>query len=448
VTFIRPAVSGLALVALLAACEKEVILPGERFGTRADLEASIPTAERPNPVDTSGKIANRSVPIALPAAQANAEWSHRGGNARHLAPHGALSAAPQLVWSANIGKANSRRNRISAAPVIGGGKVYTLDSRMGLQATSLGGAPVWTTDLTPEGDRASEISGGGLAYGNGRVFIATSYGELISVDAGTGRVIWRQRLGAAVAGAPAVDGDTVYVAGRDSAAWAVAVSDGKVRWEVPGTPGVTGMTGTAGPAIADRTVLVPTVSGEMIAVLKDAGIKTWGAAVVGQRLGRAYGIVTDITGDPVISGQTVYVGNAAGRTYALDAASGETKWTAPEGALGPVVVAGGSLFLVNDEAQLVRLDAATGDILWSVPMPYFDKENPRKQKAITAHYGPVLAGGRIAVASGDGLLRLFSPTDGTLVATAPIPGGAAAQPALAGGMLFVVGGNGQLHAFR
>jgi outer membrane protein assembly factor BamB len=81
-------------------------------------------------------------------------------------------------------------------------------------------------------------------------------------------------------------------------------------------------------------------------------------------------------------------------------------------------------------------------------MPYFDKENPRKQKAITAHYGPVLAGGRIAVASGDGLLRLFSPTDGTLVATAPIPGGAAAQPALAGGMLFVVGGNGQLHAFR
>ena len=47
-------------------------------------------------------------------------------------------------------------------------------------------------------------------------------------------------------------------------------------------------------------------------------------------------------------------------------------------------------------------------------------------------------------------LRLFRAvaTDGTLTATAQIPGGAAAQPALAGGMLLVVGGDGQLHAFR
>jgi len=60
----------------------------------------------------------------------------------------------------------------------------------------------------------------------------------------------------------------------------------------------------------------------------------------------------------------------------------------------------------------------------------------------------VLAGGRVAVASGDGLLRLFSASDGALVATAEIPGGAAAQPALAGGMLIVLGGDGEVHAFR
>jgi outer membrane protein assembly factor BamB len=52
------------------------------------------------------------------------------------------------------------------------------------------------------------------------------------------------------------------------------------------------------------------------------------------------------------------------------------------------------------------------------------------------------------VASSDGLLRFFSPTDGSLVATAEVPGGAAAQPALAGGVMYVVSANGQLHAFR
>jgi len=35
-----------------------------------------------------------------------------------------------------------------------------------------------------------------------------------------------------------------------------------------------------------------------------------------------------------------------------------------------------------------------------------------------------------------------------VVSNVDIAGGAASAPALAGGMLFVVGGNGQLHAFR
>ena len=132
----------------------------------------------------------------------------------------------------------------------------------------------------------------------------------------------------------------------------------------------------------------------------------------------------------------------------FDAATGKRLWTAAEGALNPPLVVGGSVFVVNDEARLVRLDASTGDVIWQAEMPYFDKDKAKKHKAITAHYGPVLAGGRIVVASGDGPLRLFDPTTGTMVYSVDIPGGAASAPVLAQGMLFVVGGNGQLHAFR
>ena len=443
----KSAISCLALLALLAACEKEVILPGERFGTRTPLDDSIPTKDNPAPTDPLAVAANQSVPISLPAAVANADWPQRGGNARHLPPHGALSAAPQLVWSANIGSASSRRNRISAAPVVAEGRIYTLDSHMGLHATGMNGAALWGADLTPVGDRKSEVSGGGLAYGGGRLFVATGYGELIAVDPKSGGVLWRQQLGASVSGAPAVEGDMVYVVGRDSAGWAVDAKDGKVRWQIAGTVGNVGMVGSAAPTVTDRLVLLPNISGELRAVLKTGGVEAWKAAIVGNRLGRAYAIVTDVTGDAVVSGDVIYAGNAAGKTYALSQ-SGETLWTADEGALGPVLPVGGSVFLVNDQAELVRLDAATGQPVWKAEMPYFDTDKPKKLKAITAHYGPVLAGGRIAVASGDGALRFFSPQNGALVGQAEIPGGAAAQPALAGGMLIVVGGNGQLHAFR
>jgi outer membrane protein assembly factor BamB len=96
----------------------------------------------------------------------------------------------------------------------------------------------------------------------------------------------------------------------------------------------------------------------------------------------------------------------------------------------------------------VRLDASTGEVIWAVPMPYFTDDKINRRKGIYAHYGPILAGGRVMVVSSDGLLRAFDPTDGSLTHTAEIPGGASTQPAAAGGVLFVVGGDGQLHAFR
>jgi outer membrane protein assembly factor BamB len=155
-----------------------------------------------------------------------------------------------------------------------------------------------------------------------------------------------------------------------------------------------------------------------------------------------------VTGDPVVQGGTIFAGNAAGRVYAVRASNGETIWSAPEASLGAVIVAGGSVFTISDENRLVRLDAATGARIWSVEMPFFTANKPRKHLGVVAHYGPVMAGGRIVVASGDGLLRLFDPASGAMVASAEIPGGAASAPALAGGMLYVVGGDGQLHAFR
>ena len=52
------------------------------------------------------------------------------------------------------------------------------------------------------------------------------------------------------------------------------------------------------------------------------------------------------------------------------------------------------------------------------------------------------------MASGDGLLRAFSPVDGALLAELALPGGAAAAPAVAGGVMYVVTRDGRLLAFQ
>lgn len=439
----------LAALAVLAACsEREVILPGERFDVRTPLEASVPTDGQPVPLDTAGLPANRAEPIRLPAATANEDWTHRGGNVRHLQPHGILSAAPARVWSAAIGQGNSRRNRITAAPVAADGRIFTKDAQALVTAVSAQGAVLWQRNLAPASER-SEVSGGGMAIGDGLLVVSTGYGEVVAMDPASGEVAWRQALGAPASGAPAVAGGAVYVVGRDGAAWALRASDGRILWQLPGAVSNAGMIGAASPAVTDRAVILPFPSGQVTAALKASGIPLWTGAVASQRQGRPLAtFVADITGDPVIAGQTAYIGNQGGRTVALDLQDGRLIWTAGEAALGPVLLAGGSLFMVSDDARLVRLDASDGQVVWSVEMPYFLNERVKRRKAITAHYGPVLAGGRIVVASSDGILRMFDPADGALTGTAEIPGGAASAPILANGALYVIGTGGELHAFR
>ncbi len=430
-----------ALVGLLAACaDDEVILEGERLAVRAPVVAeAVGTPEAEAVVETG---------FEMPATVSNAEWTHTGGGTTHRADHAAFSTSPQLAWSTGIGSGNSRKHRITSDPVVAGGKVFTLDSQSTVTAVSTRGSTLWSRDLTPAHERARDASGGGLAFANGRVYATTGFGEVIALDATSGGEIWRQELDAPATSSPTVQGDLVYLVSRDNKAWAIDAEDGRVRWQLPGTPDVSGMVGGAGPAVNDRVAIFPFGSGELVAALRQGGVRLWGSPVSGKRSGRAYANVTDITADPVIVDDVIYTGNQSGRAVAMSLNSGARIWTARDGAYGPMAVAGGSVFMISDQAELIRLSAETGERIWAKELPYFRRERARRSRDVFAHFGPVLAGGNVWVASDDGNLRAFDPQTGSLRGSIDIPGGAASSMAVAGGTMYLISGRGQLHAFR
>ncbi|CAM3440979.1 PQQ-like beta-propeller repeat protein [Paracoccus nototheniae] len=425
----------------LASCgDRDIILPGERLDPLAVTSPGGPAVDGPPGITGTA--------LSLTAPVSNAEWSHRGGNAAHAPGHLALGAGTQRLFSAPIGQAEDRRHRITADPIVAAGRVFTMDSRARVTATALTGGRAWSTDITPPLENPESASGGGLAYAGGQVFATTGFGELVAMDAATGAVQWRQRVDAAIAGAPTVQDGTVYVADRASVGWAVRASDGRVLWQTSGTASNSGVMGGSAPAVQGDTVVFPFSSGQILSVDRATGLTNWTAQIAGTRTGRAIAVIRELSGDPVISGGRVYVGSSSGRMDAVDLATGLQDWTARDGAASPVTVAGGSVFAVNDQAQLVRLDAATGGVIWRQPLPYFTTDRVRRQDAVHAHYGPVLAGGRLHVASSDGMLRSFDPATGALVGQVQIPGGAASALAVAGQTLYVVARNGQLHAYR
>ncbi|OWJ75530.1 PQQ-like beta-propeller repeat protein [Haematobacter missouriensis] len=427
----------LALAALATACSKpEERLPGERI----DIRDTISGYHNPRP-------ANEARPASLPAQSVNAEWTQPGGNAAHRLGNPALARALTPIWSASIGQGDSERRRITAEPVVAGGRIYTLDAAMQVVATSTSGQTLWSKSVLPRSGAAGTRSGGGLATADGRLYVTTAYGDLVALDAASGAELWRQRFDAPAMGAPAVAGNRIYVVARDSSAWALDTS-GKVLWTLPGTPSISGVMGGSAPAVGEGMVIFPFASGNLIAVTQGSGASLWEAAVAGKRVGRAWSGFTDITSDPVIAGNTVYAGNQSGGTVALDARTGDARWTAREGSYGPVAVSGNAVYLVNDEAKLVRLDSATGAPVWVRDLPFFVPQKEKRRAEIFVHYGPLLAGGRLLLVSSDGVIRSFDPASGTLIGSQELPDGAAAAPAIAGGTLYVVTRDGQLRAFR
>lgn len=432
---------GLMGLGVLAGCgERETYLPGQREELRAI------TAD--GGVEEINGQANRSAPIALPKQSANADWTSGIGTASTRASHPALSGAPALQWTASIGAGDSRKARINANPVVAGGRIFTLDSGAQVMAHSTAGATLWSVDLTPPTDRAGDASGGGIAFGDGKVFVSSGFGLLTALDPANGAVVWQQDLTATGTGTPTVAGDLVYLMAGDDTAWAVETDTGRVRWQLSATPDVANVLGAPAPAVGDKFVIFAFGDGDVQAAFKRGGLRMWSTQVSGQRKLRALSKIGDITGDPVLSGDRVYVGTSAGRLVALNAGNGEREWTAKEGAVGPVWPVGGSVFAVTDLNELVRLDATTGERIWGVDLPGFTSNKPRRQAAIYGHSAPVLAGGRIVVASGDGQLRFFDPANGNLVQSVEVPGGATTAPVVAGGVLYVVSKRGQLHAFR
>ncbi len=437
------------LAAGLSGCgERERILPGKRLDIRAPLAGAAADGGAAAGAQEAAAPQNRALPIGLPAPVNPASWPQRLGNGAHRLTHLAFAAEPKPLWSAPIGAGNSRRLRITADPVVAGGRIFTLDAKAGVKAHSLDGRALWSTDITPPGERAGQASGGGLAVEGDVLFVTSGYGELVALDAATGALRWRQKLDAAATGAPAVKEGIVYVVSRDNRALAIDVKNGRILWELPGVPADAVMERGAAPAVGEKFVIFPFGTGELTAAFRKGGIRIWRTPVAGKRKGRAYAITRDLTADPVIAGDTVYAANAAGRAVALDLASGERIWSAGEGAYGPMWPVGGSVFMISDEDRLLRLDAATGERIWAVELPYFVKEKPKKRKAIVAHYGPVLAGGRLIVASSDGLIRAFDPVDGRLLGTIDLPGGAASAPVIVNRTLYVVSRKGKLFAFR
>jgi len=408
---------------------------GERV---AVLEAELDVAVDP---------ATAAMPVSLAEPVVNTEWAQAGGNASKSMPHLALGQSLGEAWSVSIGNAGNLSARLAAAPVVGDNKIYTIDTQSTVRAfNAQTGASAWATQFGTERGNNASLFGGGVAYDNGRIYASNGLGYVAALDARNGGIIWQVHPTGPLRGSPTVSGDTLYVITQDNQIYSLKTSDGTTNWSQAAALEIAGVFGSASPAVGQGTVVAGFSSGELNAYRYENGRLVWQDQLARTSIRTSVAAISDVDAHPVIdSGQVIAVGQG-GRMVSLELISGQRQWEINIAGISKPWVAGEWVFVVSDDAKLLCVNRANGKVRWITQLPAFRNE---KKKAGPIYYrGPVLAGGRLILASSEGTLINVDPTSGGFQSQTNIRSSVSLSPIVANQTLYILDDDGRLRAFR
>jgi len=222
--------------------------------------------------------------------------------------------------------------------------------------------------------------------GTNQIFYGDYGGKIVSLDANTGKLIWKYQTDDMVRASPAVwHGDEnpttkVFVLSGDENVYCLNGATGSVIWKVP-TGADYGQFGSSSPAV------LPLSSDEALVILGDAGGFIMGLnATDGSIVWQTDNIAQTqrVFASPIIIGNNVYIGSDDGQLHALNALTGESLWNfQTRGALrGGVSTwtnnASGQtlLFFGSNDYNVYALDATDGSLVFKFPTLSFVSGTP------------------------------------------------------------------------
>jgi len=388
-----------------------------------------------------------AIPVVLPEPFANRDWPQGGGYPGHAMHHLALGDAPKRIWRTDIGKGSSGRKQLTDAPVVVDGTVYVIDSNSVVSAVNGDtGKILWKREIRQPKQNDAVSFGGGVSYGDGKLFATTGYGIVAALDPQSGQELWRRNLGVPLRGAPAVADGRVFINTYDNQLYALSTGTGEELWSYAGIIESAGLLGASTPAVAGGTVIAGFSSGELFALTVENGRVTWSDTLT--RTGRLTPLATlsDIDGAPVVDRGTVFAISHGGRMAAIDLRSGERLWERNVGGVHAPWVAGDFIFVASADNELVALHRREGLVRWVTPLQRFKDQEDRKGRIYWA--GPVLAGDRLIVTSSHGYALSVSPYTGEVISVLELSDKAYLPPVVANGTLYLLTDDGQLTAYR
>lgn len=383
----------------------------------------------------------------LPDPVLNLDWAQPGYEASHVMPASALSDVPKKIWSRDIGRGSNSDYKLLAEPVVGNAIVVAMDAVGAVQAFDAAtGEPKWKTRTNPENNDGKAI-GGGIALDRNAVYATTGFGEVLALEAQSGKILWRRSVINPVRAAPTVTQGRVYVVTIDNKLTALDAKTGNVLWDHSGVGENATLMGASSPAASGDNIIVAYSSGELYNLRAANGRALWNYSLTSPTQIGALPAISDIRGLPVISNGKIFAIGHSGRMAAIDQRTGDRIWEVDLGGIETPLVMNDTVFALGNDAQLVAIQVSTGRVLWVKSLQ--QRVDPSDRDSDIVHWaGPIAGAGKLWLVNSLGQLMSFASSDGAEGETINVGNPVFVSPVIANGTLFVATDNGRLVAFR
>jgi outer membrane protein assembly factor BamB len=408
-----PRINALALLVLLSSGCFPQIPPGTYMptpdppppaqATAPPLVVAIPPAVDEPPAPPP--VADPQPPLLL----AGGGWPLLHGDlGRTGHSNAAPIVTPRVLWKTTVGIQGWLNGPVIAGSLVlvpsSGDKHNTPDARDGIFALELRtGKPRWHAHF--DGDA------NGVALAADRAFATGDDGYTYGLSLATGAVIWRQKGQGKVYSGPLPIGDRVIVGDAGGLLRAYAQADGTPLWKVQLDGSIRGGASSDG-----TSIYAVSTGGEAVALSLD-GKERWRRTVTRPGYGGGRPVPIEAYSAPIVADGLVILPFARDTGYdtpalfALDAATGKTRWEAKGKGKDdwgnirstPALVSGTLVYSEPYSGDVVGVDAKSGRARFRVTVgPCFFPQWASPAAAGDLVYVPRFDGALYAVRAGTG----------------------------------------------
>jgi len=344
-----------------------------------------------------------------------------------------FEAAVELkeVWSKDIGAGQDTRfSRLT--PALDGDTLYAAGSEgevVSLNAQT--GKELWSKDLDRE-------LAGGVGVGPNNLYLGGYTGSVYALSRNDGSEQWQTKLSSEILSAPQSNGEVVVVQTLDGRLYGLNAQNGEQIWRYDNPVPVLTLRGTANPVIFADKVYAGFASGKAVALRLADGVQVWEQRVAVPQGKTELERVVDIDATPLLQGNIIYASAYQGRIMAINRSNGRPVWAADSSSHKDISSLHGNIYVSSADDRVRALNSGNGEQVW-------ENDNMLRRELGAPH----AIGGYVAVTDFEGYIHILDREDGRFVAREKVDGDGVRASMISGdGLLYVYGNSGELVAYR